>query len=214
MATKKIWLPQDIYQIKVTLRDTRPPIWRRLLVPAGLTLDALHDVLQVAMGWDDSHMHEFRIGQRRFGKPDPNDRLMGLDPIGNERTTHLYRVLGKVGAKAMYTYDFGDSWEHAIVVEKVLPPEPGACTIRSAWAANFKVRPMTAAAFRATTISWKPSVIQTTRNMRTCWIGWAASLTPMPSQSMRSTRNSHLSKAGGQKPQNAHDLRGMLRSHH
>ena len=125
MATKKIWLPQDIYQIKVTLRDTRPPIWRRLLVPAGLTLDALHDVLQVAMGWDDSHMHEFRIGPRRFGKPDPNDRLMGLDPIGNERTTHLYRVLGKVGAKAMYTYDFGDGWEHAIVVEKVLPPEPG-----------------------------------------------------------------------------------------
>jgi len=99
MPTKKIWLPQDIYQIKVTLRYTRPPIWRRLLVPAGLTLDALHDVLQLAMGWDDSHMHEFRIGQRRFGKPDPNDRLMGMDPIGNERTTHLYRVLGKVGAK-------------------------------------------------------------------------------------------------------------------
>ena len=49
----------------------------------------------------------------------------GADPIGNERTTHLYRVLGKVGAKAMYTYDFGDSWEHAIIVEKVLPPEPG-----------------------------------------------------------------------------------------
>src|SRR5271157_5768183 len=72
MATKKIWLPQDIYQIKVTLRYTRPPIWRRLLVPAGLTLDALHDVLQGAMGWDDSHLHEFRIGQRRFGKPDPS----------------------------------------------------------------------------------------------------------------------------------------------
>jgi len=124
MATKKIWLPQDIYQIKVTLRDTRPPIWRRLLVPAGLTLDALHDVLQVAMGWDDSHMHEFRIGQRRFGKPDPNDRLMGLDPVGNERATHLYKVLGRVGAKATYTYDFGDGWEHVIVVEKVLPPDP------------------------------------------------------------------------------------------
>jgi Plasmid pRiA4b ORF-3-like protein len=70
-------------------------------------------------------LDEFRIGQRRFGKPDPNDRLMGLDHIGNERTTHLYRVLGKVGAKAMYAYDFGDSWEHVIVVEKVLLPEPG-----------------------------------------------------------------------------------------
>jgi hypothetical protein len=125
MATKRIWLPQDIYQIKVTLRYTRPPIWRRLLVPAGLTLDALHDVLQLATGWDGSHMHDFRIGQKRFGKPDPNDRLMGMDPLGNERTTHLYMVLGKVRAKALYTYDFGDSWEHEIVVEKVLPPEPG-----------------------------------------------------------------------------------------
>jgi len=125
MATKKIWVPQEIYQLKMTLRDTRPPIWRRLLVPAGLTLDVLHDVLQLAMGWDDSHLHEFRIGSKRFGKSDPNDRLMGLDPIGNERTTCLFTVLGRVGAKGMYTYDFGDSWEHAIVVEKVLPPEPG-----------------------------------------------------------------------------------------
>jgi hypothetical protein len=125
MPRKGIWLPQEIYQMKVTLRDTSPAIWRRLQVPAGLTLDVLHDVLQVAMGWDDSHLHEFRIGQKRFGKPHPADRLMGTDPIGNERTTHLFMVLGKVGAKAVYTYDFGDGWEHAIVVEKVLPPEPG-----------------------------------------------------------------------------------------
>ncbi|MBZ5565786.1 MAG: plasmid pRiA4b ORF-3 family protein [Acidobacteriia bacterium] len=125
MPTKRGWVPNDIYQLKVTLRYTRPPIWRRLLVPAGLTLADFHDVLQEAMGWDNSHLHEFRIGPKRFGKSDPRDRLMGLDPIGNERTTHLFMVLGKVGAKATYTYDFGDSWEHAIVVEKVLPPEPG-----------------------------------------------------------------------------------------
>jgi hypothetical protein len=85
----------------------------------------LHDVLQAAMGWDDSHLHHFRIGQKRFGKPDPNDRLMDLPAVGNERTMHLFTVLGKVGAKAVYTYDFGDSWEHAIAVEKVLPPGPG-----------------------------------------------------------------------------------------
>ena len=124
MPTKKIEIPQEIYQIKVTLLGTRPPIWRRLLVPAGLTLEQLHDVLQAAMGWEDCHMHDFRIGPKRFGKPDPNDRLMGLPATGNERTVRLFTVLGKVGAKAVYTYDFGDSWEHAIVVEKVLPPEP------------------------------------------------------------------------------------------
>jgi Plasmid pRiA4b ORF-3-like protein len=125
MPTKRVWVPNDIYQLKVTLRYTKPPIWRRLLVPAGLTLEVLHDVLQVAMGWENCHMHDFRVGQKRFGEPDPEERLMGLDPTHNERTTHLYRVLGKVGAKAVYTYDFGDGWEHAIVVEKVLPPEPG-----------------------------------------------------------------------------------------
>ena len=123
MARKKVWLPQDIFQIKVTLRYTRPPIWRRLLVPSGFTLEDLHSVIQAAMGWDNSHLHEFRIGQKRFGKSDPSDRLMGMDPIGNERTTYLYRVLRKVRAKALYTYDFGDGWEHEIVVEKVLPPE-------------------------------------------------------------------------------------------
>ena len=125
MATKKIWLPQEIYQLKVTLLDTKPPIWRRLLVPVGLTLEVLHDVLQLAMGWTDSHLHEFRIGKKRFGKPDPDDELMDLPPVGDERTAHLFKVLGKARAKAVYTYDFGDNWEHAIVVEKVLPPEPG-----------------------------------------------------------------------------------------
>jgi hypothetical protein len=125
MATKKIEIPQEIYQIKITLLGTTPPIWRRLLVPAGMTLEQLHDVLQAAMGWEDCHMHDFQIGQKRFGKPDPNDRLMGLPATGNERTVRMFSVLGKVGAKAVYTYDFGDGWEHSIAVEKVLAPEPG-----------------------------------------------------------------------------------------
>jgi len=125
MTRKGIWVPPDIYQLKVTLLDTRPPIWRRLLVPSGFTLEDLHAVVRAAMDWDDSHLHEFRIGKKRFGKSHPSDRLIGMDPIGNERTAHLFMVLGKVGAKAVYTYDFGDGWEHVIVVEKVLPREAG-----------------------------------------------------------------------------------------
>jgi Plasmid pRiA4b ORF-3-like protein len=70
------------------------------------------------------HLHEFRIGQRRFGNPDRSDRFMGASAVASERTAHVFMVLGKVGAKVLYTYDFGDSWEHAIVVEKVLPPQP------------------------------------------------------------------------------------------
>ncbi len=124
MPTNTIAKPQEVYQIKVTLLGTNPPIWRRLLAPADLTLEQLHRVLQLAMGWEDCHMHEFRIGQQRFGTPDPMETIFGGSRTASERSAQLFSVLGKVGAKAVYTYDFGDSWEHRIVVEKRLPPEP------------------------------------------------------------------------------------------
>jgi hypothetical protein len=124
MPTKKIPAAPDIYQIKVTLFDTEPPVWRRLLVPARLTLAQFHDVLQAAMGWEDCHLHEYCIGKERFGTPNPEDLFMGMTPVINERTVPLSTVLGRLGAKAMYTYDFGDSWEHRIVLEKRLPADP------------------------------------------------------------------------------------------
>jgi hypothetical protein len=125
MPRKTLETAQEIYQIKVTLLGTRPPIWRRLLVPADLTLEQLHFVLQAAMGWEDCHLHDLRIGARRFGKPDPSERHFGGPVTASERSAQLCTVLAKVGAKAVYTYDFGDSWEHGIAVEKVLPAEPG-----------------------------------------------------------------------------------------
>jgi hypothetical protein len=124
-TTNAVAKPQEIYQIKVTLRGTDPPIWRRLLVPADLTLEQFHYVLQLAMGWEDCHMHEFHIGQQRFGQPDPMERAFGGPRTASERTARLFNVLGRAGAKAVYTYDFGDSWEHKIVVEKRLAPESG-----------------------------------------------------------------------------------------
>jgi hypothetical protein len=124
MPKKKIAVPPEIYQLKLTLLGTSPPIWRRLLVPADTTLAQLHDVLQATMGWEDGHMHEFSIGQRRIGRPDPEDRLMGMPSAENERTVRLSGILGKAGSKAIYTYDFGDTWEHSIVLEKRLPDDP------------------------------------------------------------------------------------------
>src|SRR5229473_63323 len=100
MPTNTIEPPQEIYQIKVTLLGTNPPIWRRLLVPADVTLAQLHDVLQAAMGWEDGHMHEFSIGQRRFGRPDPEDRLMGIPSVENERMVRVSGILGRVGHRA------------------------------------------------------------------------------------------------------------------
>jgi hypothetical protein len=125
MPTKAIDQAQEIYQIKVTLLGTDPPIWRRVLVPSDLTLEQVHDVLQLAIGWEDCHMHEFRIGQQRFGKSDPMEQAFGGSRTASERTARLFNVLGRAGAKAVYTYDFGDSWEHQLAVEKRLAPEPG-----------------------------------------------------------------------------------------
>jgi hypothetical protein len=127
MATKRINTAQDIYGIKVTLLGTKPPIWRRLLVPASMTLAKLHDVLQTAIGWHDCHMHEFRAGERHFGRPDPEDISMGMQ-VENERNIRLSSVLRRPGAKLIYTYDFGDNWEHAIVLEKLLPLLPDMTT--------------------------------------------------------------------------------------
>jgi len=126
MATKNISSAQDVYQIKVILLGTEPPIWRRLLVPSSLTLARLHGVLQTAMGWENSHMHEFSAGRRRFGQPNLSDGFMDGPQVESERTARLCDVLQRAGAKMIYTYDFGDGWEHSIVLEKRLPPNPDA----------------------------------------------------------------------------------------
>lgn len=112
-----------VYQIKIVLLGTRPPIWRRVLVPADFTLAQLHDVVQATMSWEDCHFHQFYIGNRRFGVPDPNDALMGGSPTVNEKKACLANVLNKIGSKATYIYDFGDSWEHALTVEKIVAAE-------------------------------------------------------------------------------------------
>lgn len=123
MPAKNSAAPSEIYLLKVTLLGTRPPIWRQLLVPAELTLAQLHDVLQVAMGWQECHLHEFRAGGRHFGRPDPEDRAMGMH-VEDERRVRLSSVFPKIRAKIIYAYDFGDSWEHSIVLQKCLPAAP------------------------------------------------------------------------------------------
>ncbi|HKE99018.1 MAG TPA: plasmid pRiA4b ORF-3 family protein [Actinomycetes bacterium] len=107
-----------VYQVKVTLRGSKPPIWRRLRLPAGTTLRQLHEVIQVAFGWTGAHLHSFDTAGRAFA--DPASELEGA---GDERRASLLQVAPAAGARLGYTYDFGDGWEHDIAVEKVLPPD-------------------------------------------------------------------------------------------
>jgi hypothetical protein len=102
------------YQLKITLRDTNPPIWRRVLVPSHLTLFELHGVIQIAMGWNDCHLHDFTINRRRYALPSVED----FDEPIDEGTTRLTEVI-RAGSKFAYQYDFGDSWDHSVVVEKI-----------------------------------------------------------------------------------------------
>jgi hypothetical protein len=114
-----------IYQLKVTLKDIKPPIWRRVLVPADITLHRLHEVLQTVLGWTDSHLYLFEVGVEPtyFGDPELVEDWADLRP---SRTTKLSRVAPAAGAKVVYEYDLGDSWRHDIRVEKVLPAHVGA----------------------------------------------------------------------------------------
>ena len=106
-------------RLKLSLRGvSRPPVWRRLLVPADMRRDRLHDVIQASMGWTDTHLHVFSTPAGDFGVPDPE--------IGfrSERNARLGQVLKAPGDHIQYTYDFGDGWEHDIVLEKRLDPDP------------------------------------------------------------------------------------------
>ena len=120
-----------ILQIKVTLRGIRPPIWRRLQVPASYSFWDLHVAIQDAMGWVDYHLHEFRMvpvsGRRplRIGIPG-EEALMSEQPTLPGWEIPTLRYLSAKGAQAAYTYDFGDGWKHTVVVEDVLPRVSGA----------------------------------------------------------------------------------------
>jgi len=110
-----------IYQIKITLKEVKPPVWRRVQVEGDISLHVLHKILNEAMGWMDSHLYQFRIGETYYSVPDPD----GEFPAKNSETVRLSRLVPKEKARFVYEYDFGDGWEHEVLLEKIMPPEPG-----------------------------------------------------------------------------------------
>ena len=116
-----------VYQFKITLKHIRPPIWRRLLVRSDTLLAEFHDIVQTAMGWRNCHLHQFTIEGQLYGQNSDSD--FGppiLDESEGEDEAKYTLTDFKFGEKDKfhYEYDFGDGWEHYVVVEKVLPVEP------------------------------------------------------------------------------------------
>jgi hypothetical protein len=109
---------QSVYRLKVMLLHSQPPIWRRFEVESGVTLLSLHGILQVVMGWTDSHMHGFRL-------PEPDQRgarqRFVLIESADEKSMRLAQLLRRPKDWATYEYDFGDGWEHEIVLEEIVP---------------------------------------------------------------------------------------------
>jgi hypothetical protein len=118
------------YQLKITLKHSRPVIWRRIVVPANFKLDRLHDVIQLVMPWTNSHLHHFMVGAPHgrdctfYGQPNSEFAGMGSEELDEKRYT-IADIAPGAKAKFIYEYDFGDGWEHQIVVEKVPPPDAG-----------------------------------------------------------------------------------------
>lgn len=119
----------QVYEIKIILLGTKPSIWRRLRVPGDANLGWLHAVFQVAMGWTNSHLHHFLTSDARYADPrHTEDMGFGEEPDQDETKARLMQIVPHEGDQFGYEYDFGDSWEHEITVEKILPHAAAAAT--------------------------------------------------------------------------------------
>ena len=152
---KRIWQrektaqPAQVHEIKITLCGSKPPIWRRVAVPSDMCLSDLHYVIQIVMGWTNSHLHQFVVRNakpkpaadelRKLSQNEQRDKLeqlmnrerrisdlrFELDDIEDERKVKLSELAPVVKNKFIYEYDFGDGWDHTIEVVKIGPPAEG-----------------------------------------------------------------------------------------
>ena len=141
--------PEQVHELKITLDGSKPPIWRRVAVPSGMYLSDLHEVIQIVMGWTNSHLHQFVVPIRRPKSTSEalhslvqqglwdkladcmrRDRCLSdprfeLEETEDESKVMLSELAPAVKSKFVYEYDFGDGWEHLIEVVKIGPPAEG-----------------------------------------------------------------------------------------
>lgn len=110
-------LMPKILQLKIALKGIKPPVWRRILVEDSISFHKLHEIIQRVMGWENYHLYSFETGGMEIGEPDEED-----EEITDSRKVRLAQIMSEK-TKILYTYDFGDNWEHIITVEKILEKE-------------------------------------------------------------------------------------------
>ncbi len=114
--------PDRAFRLRIDLLEIDPAVWRIVDVPSTITLRSLHDVIQAVMPFEDRHLYEFRVGEHRYGVPDPE---FGADlTIRDAKCIRLARFIGEGLTNFGYIYDFGDHWEHAVRVEGARNAEP------------------------------------------------------------------------------------------
>lgn len=117
---------ERLYQFKITLLESKPQIWRRIQVKDS-TLDKFHERIQTAMGWTNSHLHQFKIDGERHGDPELlDDGFEDFDCV-DSTVTKISEIVPKDGKRFcfLYEYDFGDGWEHEVLFEGCLSAEKG-----------------------------------------------------------------------------------------
>ncbi len=124
--TKPAGLAKTEVELEIALHYLKPRIWRSFVVPGSITLHRLHDVIQVVMGWTDSHLHSFRFGDGEYGVPDDDcvfDSGATETEVRDERKHVLSDLIKSKDDEFNYTYDFGDSWEHTLRVKAIRPAD-------------------------------------------------------------------------------------------
>ena len=175
MARTKRSTTPVVYQIKVTLKGSKPPIWRRIQVTSATTLAQLHRMLQRVMRWEGYHLYHFVVHGMEYGDPSMLEEMEGEDA----RRVTLAALVSGAKDKFLYEYDFGDSWDHELLIEKVLPYEaekryPVCLTVKRACPSEDVVASEVMRAF------WTLSKIRNTPSMRRWWHGSMASLIQRP----------------------------------
>ena len=112
----------SIYQLKITLLEIEPAIWRRIQIPSTIPLCCLHDAFQAVLGWTDSHLHQFEKDGKYWGVPD-DDGFEGDIEVIDESKVPVAKLLLAEGDTLIYVYDFGDNWRHQVVWEKIVPAD-------------------------------------------------------------------------------------------